>query len=256
MKRIFLIILCCLVLAGCGSAPAQKATEPTEPPWTMPPNPYGPEDFTREGDYLSCISGEAMLGIDVSHWQADVDWQQVKDAGVEFVMIRLGQRGAVEGKLSEDSRAREYYEGASAAGLKIGAYFFSQAITPEEAVEEAQFALDMIRDWHLEMPLVFDWEHYASDGRTLGITGRQLTDCTVAFCEAVLAAGYTPMVYFNQQQAKWLKWKDLEAYPRWLAMYDQDMTYDYRVDMWQYTSSGSVPGIAGNVDLNLYFTYE
>jgi len=255
MKRIVCIILCLLALWGCGASETQAPTHPTQPPFSLPENPYGPEDFAWEGDYLTCISGQAMLGIDVSHWQGDVDWQQVKAAGIEFVMIRLGQRGAVEGKLSQDSRAREYYEGASAAGLKIGAYFFSQAITPQEAVEEAEYALEMVKDWNLEMPLVYDWEHYAEDGRTLDITGRMLTDCTVAFCDTVREAGYTPMVYFNRDQARRLKWTDLADYPLWLAMYDQDMSYPYRVDMWQYTSSGSVPGISGNVDINLYFTY-
>lgn len=256
MKRIVCMLLCLLMLCGCGTPEKQTPTQPTEPPFSLPENPYGPEDFAWDGDYLTCISGQAMLGIDVSHWQEDVDWQQVKAAGIEFVMIRLGQRGAVEGKLSQDSRVWEYYEGACAAGLKIGAYFFSQAVTPQEAVEEAEYALEMVKDWNLEMPLVYDWEHYADDGRTVGMTGGRLTDCMVAFCDRVQAAGYTPMVYVNQQQARWLKWKKLADYPVWLAMYDQDMTYPHRVDMWQYTSSGSVPGISGDVDINLYFTYE
>ena len=256
MKRVFIMILCCLLLAGCSQAAKklEQVMTPTEP--IRLENPYGAEDFAVVGDYLACLSGAYQLGIDVSYWQEDIDWQQVADAGIEFVMIRVGKRGAGEGELTEDARGREYYAGAKAAGLKVGAYFFSQAITPAEALEEAEFAMQLLQDWELDMPLVYDWEHYSDNGRTVGMTGDVLTACTVTFCDAVKEAGYTPMVYFNQDQASRLDWTQLNGYPMWLAMYDQDMTYEYRVDMWQYTSSGSVPGISGDVDMNLYFIYE
>lgn len=260
MKRLFCLLLACLMLAGC-SASVQELSqafsdEPAATGPALPPNPYGPEDFSTEGDYLTCLSGDYMLGIDVSAWQGDIDWQQVQESGIEFVILRIGQRGAEQGLLMEDERVRQYYEGASAAGLKVGGYFFSQAVTAEEAAEEARFALDVVTGWNLEMPIVYDWEHYTDTGRTANMDARTLTDCTVAFCEEIRGAGYTPMVYFNKDQTKRLYMQELTDYQLWLAMYESDMTYPYQIHMWQYSHTGTVPGITGNVDMDLYFLYE
>ncbi len=246
------LLLTFLLFLGLGRPPATD--DGTRPRPTLPPNPYGPQDFGYDGDYLTCLAGESVLGIDVSEFQLDIDWHQVRAAGVEFVMIRLGYRGSESGRLNEDSMAQIYYEGARAAGLKIGAYFFSQAINVNEAQAEAAFALDLIRDWELEMPLVYDWEYAGSDARTWDMTGEMLTDCTEAFCALVAQAGYTPMVYFNQHQATHLlDLPMMESYPLWLAMYDQEMTWPDKIQMWQYTCEGSVPGISVPVDLNLWF---
>lgn len=235
----------------------QPPTEPTEPPEpTLTANPYGPEDFAVENGYMTCLTGKSVLGIDVSTFQQNVDWQQVKAAGVEFVMIRLGHRGTNIGVLFEDELVQSHYAGASAAGLKVGGYFFSQAITPEEAVEEAEFALQIIQDWQVDMPIVFDWEHIDNDCRTTGMDARTLTDCAKAFCDRIKAEGYRPMVYFNANQAANLLYLlELEDYDFWLAMYHDQMDFPHRVDMWQYTQTGAVPGIPGNVDINLYLPY-
>ena len=233
--------------------------EPTEPETTaaptLAPNPFGPGDFTYgDGGYLTCGAGKAVLGIDVSEHQQEIDWDRVKAAGVEFVMIRVGWRGQIQGRLTEDTMAREYYAGAKAAGLKVGAYFFSQAVTEQEAVAEAEFAMNIIRDWALDMPLVYDWEHVDDGSRTAGMDARLLTDCTAAFCETVILGGYTPMVYFNSFQSQNLLFlEELTAYPFWLAMYADGLDYPYAVEMWQYSCTGSVPGIEGAVDLNLWF---
>jgi GH25 family lysozyme M1 (1,4-beta-N-acetylmuramidase) len=127
----------------------------------------------------------------------------------------------------------------------------------EEAEEEARYAMELAKDWELDMPLVYDWECLAQDYRTTGVDARLLTDCTKAFCDTVQAQGHTPMVYFNPSQSrKQMHLAELTGYDFWLAMYSDQMNYPYKVDMWQYTNEGSVPGISGNVDINLYFPYE
>lgn len=220
-------------------------------------NPYGEKDFGYEGDYLTCLAGESILGIDVSEFQGQIDWQQVANAGVEFAIIRVGGRGyGAAGGLYEDDLARANYEGARAAGLKVGAYFFSQAINVEEAREEANFVLGKISDWKLDMPVVFDWEYVSDTARTANVDKRTLTNCVGAFCETVEESGRKAMCYFNPDHAEnYLHLEELTEYQFWLAMYTDRMTYPYRVDMWQYTREGTVPGIAGQVDINLYFPY-
>lgn len=233
----------------------QNTTENTLPPPEA--NPIGLGDFYMEGAYLSCLSTPSVLGIDVSFWQDTIDWQQVKDSGVQFAMIRAGWRGSEQGVLSEDDFAQTNYAGASAAGIKVGAYFFSQAITPEEAVEEANYLLDIIKDWDVQMPVVFDWEVIDDESRTKDMDARTLTDCTKAFCETVKNAGYQPMIYFNKNQSlQMLYLSELTDYGFWLAQYDTVLNYPYKIDMWQYSQTGTVPGIAGDVDINLYFPYE
>lgn len=222
-----------------------------------PENVFTPMDFGYVDGYLTCLTQESILGVDVSSHQQEVDWQQVKDAGFEFAMLRAGFRGyASGGIMKEDSFAQTNYENAKAAGLKIGAYFFSQAITIEEAVEEAQFLLQIVKDWELDMPLVFDWECLKEDYRTVGINARQLTDMAKAFCDTIQGAGHRVMVYFNPSQSrKNMYLSELTDYGFWLAMYSDNMNYAYKVDMWQYTRTGSVPGISGKADINLYFPY-
>jgi len=235
----------------------QELTQETLPPPEA--NPYGPVDFIadEESQEVTFLSGEAVKGIDVSMWQGEIDWQQVYDSGVEFVMIRVGGRGTSEGTLYSDDMAQSYYEGAKAAGLKVGAYFFSQSITIEEAVEEAEYTLDKIKDWQLDMPVVYDWEYIGDGARTDYIEARLLTDMVKAFCDTVEAAGYDPMVYFGRSHSTdLLILSELVDYGFWLAMYNPIMDYPYKIDMWQYTETGSVPGIAGNVDVNLWFQYE
>ena len=234
-------------------APPEETTlettlpEPTE-------NIFTPMDFAYDGAYLTCTTAPCIRGIDVSTHQKEIDWQQVKDAGFEFVMIRLGYRGSVEGLLFEDEWAQRNYAGAKAAGLKVGGYFFSQSVSVEEAEEEAIYALDIIDGWDLDMPLVYDWEFIQEGYRTDAVDARLLTDCTKVFCDTVKEAGYTPMVYFNPSQSrKQMHLEELTDYGFWLAMYSDQMTYEYKIDMWQYTCTGSVPGINGNVDINLFF---
>lgn len=245
------LLLLVLVLCLDRPEPAPECTDPTLPPPES--NPYLPEDFVYVGDYLTCTVANSRLGIDVSEHQGSIDWAQVKDAGIEFVMVRLGYRGYTEGALYEDTHALANLRGAREAGLQVGAYFYSQAVTVQEAKEEAKFALKVLDGMALDYPLVFDWEYVSTDARTGSLDSRTLTDCTIAFCEAVEKKGYRPMVYFNQDLAAHMfKLEELTDYGFWLAMYSDEMTYPYRVEMWQYTDSGIVPGIGEKVDINLY----
>lgn len=234
-----------------------ESTEETLPP--PPENPFGPVDFDvdEETGEITMTSGSAMKGIDVSQWQGEIDWQQVRNSGVEFVFIRVGGRGTTEGRLYDDDMAQSYYEGATAAGLKVGAYFFSQSITVEEAVEEAQYLLNAVKDWQVQMPLVYDWEYIGQDARTRKMDSRTLTDMAKAFCDTIRDAGYEPMLYFGRNQSMEMMYlSELVDYPFWLAMYSTIMDYPYKIQMWQYTDQGTVPGISTNVDMNLLFTYE
>ena len=221
-------------------------------------NPYGKLDFQYEGRYLGCIKAGTMPGIDVSYYQGEIDWEKVKESGIEFAIIRIGYRGyGKEGKLAEDKMAIQNLKGALESGLKVGVYFFSQAITVEEALEEADFVLKRIKNYDITMPVVYDWEYISEEARTANMDPRTLTDCYLAFCEKIEAAGYTPMAYFNTFQSRKLMYlTELEDYPFWLALYSDRMTFPYRIEMWQYTDSGRVPGIEGNVDINLMFTDE
>ncbi len=252
------VILAIGILLAVVFRPVEKAapapTEPPAPTFAPPePNPYGPEDFREVDGYLTCVTGPSAMGVDVSEFHGVIDWEKVKSAGVEFAIIRIGGRGwGQEGRLYADSKAQQYYEGAKAAGLEVGVYFFSQAVSVTEALEEARFALSLMEGWQLELPVVFDWEYISSSARTANVNARTLTDCALAFCDAVEDAGFQAMVYFNPSQAKYRMYlEELTIYPFWLAMYDAPMNYPYEVEYWQYTEDGSVPGIEGDVDINL-----
>ena len=230
-------------------------TEPKLP--TIPPekNPYGPYDFQyNRHNYLLLQNLPSSAGVDVSAWQGDIDWEQVAASGIEFAMIRLGYRGYEEGKLNEDKYAQKNLTRAKDAGLKVGAYFFSQALSIEEADQEIAFMLKILGEHYLAMPIVLDWEIPSEKARTYrNMDARTLTDIQRHFCQVMTEKGYTPMVYFNTHQSENLYYlSELEDYPFWLALYQERMDFPWAVEMWQYTSEGIVPGIDGPVDLNVY----
>ena len=240
----------------------QPLTEPVETGPTLPPpeaNPYDRNDFQyNENNYLTCTAGDSVCGIDVSYHQGDIDWEQVKASGIDFVMMRVGYRGYGEsGKLVEDTNFQANIRGAEAAGLDIGVYFFSQALNLEEVEEEVAFLLERIEGHEITMPVVYDWEYVSDEARTANMDARTLTDCSKYFCQLVEEAGYQPMVYFNRHQAANLLYlEELTDYPFWLAAYTDRMAFPYKVDMWQYTDSGRVPGIEGYVDVDVLFLYD
>ena len=225
---------------------------------TIPPeaNPFDQYDFQyNKHNYLYCLKQESYVGVDVSAFQHDIDWAQVKASGVDFAMLRLGYRGwGQKGTLVEDEYIQQNLAGTAAVGMPIGVYFFSQATTLDEVHEEIEFMLEILGDYPLEYPIVLDWEvANPTEGRVQGVTRRELTDMLRYFCDEMSARGFEPMVYFNWTQAsRMIYLSELEDYPFWLALYQDRMTFPFRVEMWQYTSEGKVPGIEGDVDINLY----
>ena len=230
--------------------PTVSETEAADP--TIPPerNPYDRYDFQYDRhNYLLLQNVKSYPGVDVSAYQGEIDWGKVKQSGIDFAIIRLGYRGYESGKLVEDKYAKDNLKGAKEAGLRVGAYFFSQALSIKETDQEIAYMLDILGDTQLDMPLVLDWEIPASDARTL-------TDIQRHYCAQVRDKGYTPMVYFNWHQSENLYYlSELEDYPFWLALYQDRMTYPWRVEMWQWTDKGTVPGISGPVDLNVYMPH-
>ena len=206
-----------------------------------------------------------MRGIDVSTHQKGIDWKKVYNAGYRFAFIRVGYRGYTNGSMNEDKYFKANIKGASEAGMKIGLYFFSTAISEKEAVEDAQFVLDRIKGYEVELPIVFDFEGFENkEYRTYGCTKAQRTAFCKAFAETVIKAGYNTMLYGSKGNIRTTYDCDELQYPMWIAQYtggykkiiDDEQyfpkmgAYVPRVAIWQYTSIGKVDGISGNVDLN------
>ena len=216
-----------------------------------------------ESDKLAWNEGfltypKARIGIDVSSYQEDIDWEAVAEAGVEFAIVRVGYRGyGEEGTLNEDTYYLENILGAQQAGLTVGVYLFSQALNIDEAMEEAAFLLDRIDGLDIDGPVVFDWERVtsSSSSRSKNVNKKTLTECAAVFCEMVKHSGYEPYIYFNQTLAYGsLALDELTDYGWWLAEYNDDPNFYYNCQMWQYSDSGSVPGISGRrTDLDLWF---
>ena len=202
----------------------------------------------------------ARMGIDVSEFQGEeIDWKQVKKSGVEFAIIRLGYRAYGEsGDLVLDAMYEQNIREASKAGIDVGVYFFSQAISAAEAVEEAEFVLDHVKKYDITGPVVYDTEEIKWDAaRTDENTKQEFTNYCKVFCDTVSHAGYDPMIYSNMEwMAFTLDMEELSEYDFWYADYCEipQCPYDYKI--WQYSESGAVPGISANVDLNLWFEKE
>jgi len=206
---------------------------------------------------VTCTAGETRLGIDVSEHQGQIDWQQVRAAGIDFAFIRIGYRGYSVGTIKPDDLARENLAGARAAGLQIGVYFYAQAVNTEEAAEEARWCLDFLAGESLDLPVVYDWEWVGPEARTGSMDRNTLTECVKTFCAAMENGGYQPMVYFNNHVSRdLLDLRELVRYPFWLAQYKDQLDYPHRVDFWQYTEEGTVRGIKGDVDIGLMLLYE
>ncbi len=214
-------------------------------------------NILESGEY-QYLNGEQVVshkGIDVSRFQGDIDWKAVAEDGVEFVFIRVANRGYGTGKLVEDEKFETNIKGALAAGLHVGVYIYSQAVNDEEVLEEAQLVLDKVAPYNIDCPIVYDVEKTSdASGRMNQLSLEERTNLTLLFCQTIEAAGYKPMIYHNVEMgALMIDIETLEEYDKWLAYYNDDMYYPYEYKIWQYSDKGTVNGIKGNVDLNISF---
>ncbi|MBQ9989621.1 MAG: glycoside hydrolase family 25 protein [Lachnospiraceae bacterium] len=197
----------------------------------------------------------AVFGIDVSRWNEAIDWAQVKEQGVGFAIIRAGYRGSVTGSLVEDWYFKQNIKGATEAGIPVGIYFFTQAVNQVEAVEEASMVLELCKEYDLTYPIFIDTEGAGGEGRADNLDVQTRTAVCEAFCETIRNSGYQGGIYASKN---WYNNRlDTSRLPDdiviWLAEYADAPSYDKKYHMWQYSSSGRIPGIEGRVDMNLSF---
>lgn len=245
-----------LALTGC-NARSPRGGHPTE----YYISPYDWNGLVWNGDRLAFYEDGALSsrwGIDVSEHQHAIDWAQVASSGVEFAFVRIGNRGATEGVLGVDEYFMQNAVGASEQGISVSGYFFSQAITEQEAIEEAQFALAQVeqaRQMGCEFTAIaYDHERVNVEGaRANDISGEQLSANTAAFCDSILMAGYDTLIYGNKRDLLRIDYDMLKNYPVWFAEYDAETPsapFDFTI--WQYSNAGSIPGVSTRVDLNLW----
>lgn len=230
---------------------------------TLEKHPYIDENFAmdKSGNVSYSENGVigSTVGIDVSKHNGTIDWEKVAASGVKFAYIRCGLRGYESGKIAADENFQTNVQGALDAGLSVGTYFFSQAVTEDEAREEAAFVLDAVKDYNITLPIAIDIEKVDGAGslpRTSSLTQEQFTDNALAFCTSVTNAGYTSMIYGNlRTYLLMLDMHKLEGIPKWYAeeATKDDITpyFPYSFNIWQYNFNGAVDGIQGNVDINI-----
>lgn len=251
------VSLICVAVAvrACSS----MVTAPASTPVTAA---YNWENLTHDdaGRLTYLVDGEPVsrTGIDVSEHQGFIDWTAVASDGIDFAFVRLGNRGATSGSLNYDDYGAANLSGASQAGLDVGVYFFSQAITEEEAVEEADFVLSQLGDTKLAYPIVYDHEPvYGVEGRADDLSPAQMTANAKAFCDRITQAGYTVMLYGNAADLSRYDLNALANYPVWFAEYDVAApSRNTGFSIWQYSNAGTVAGIDTAVDLNIAFVNE
>lgn len=222
-------------------------------------NTYNPDSFIADGDgiihYYEDGDRASRKGIDVSRYQDRIDWEKVAEDEVDYAFIRLGIRGYTEGEILEDETFQRNISGALKNDIDVGVYFFTQAMSEEEAEEEAEFVIESIAPYKVTYPVVIDVEAVTSTkARGNDLSSEERTKYCIAFCEKIKEAGYTPMIYGNLKTFMLLlDIEELEAYDKWFAYYDDMYYFPYDFKIWQYTNKGKVSGIKGDVDLNISF---
>jgi len=254
---VFLLSRLIDVLVNHESKPAEEA-EPTPTPDPIFRHAYTWGNLTDQDGFYSYEDDTytSRLGIDVSHYQGTIDWNAVHEAGIEFAFIRAGYRGHTTGELHEDTGYRENIQAALDAGVEVAVYFFSQANGAAEAEEEAEYLMRLIRDYPVHV-CAYDLEIDRSQGRLTETTQDASTEAAYAFCRKVKENGYTPLVYgsvsFLSTDVRMSELQDITQF--WLAWYDDAVPpFPYAFTIWQYSCTGSVPGIETDVDMNILFT--
>ena len=212
-----------------------------------------------ESGELQYVENDVVVshkGIDVSRYQEDIDWNKVAAAGVEYAFIRVGIRGwGSAGRIALDEKFEQNIQGATAAGIKVGVYFFSQAVNEEEAAEEAEIVLEAISGYNVTYPIVFDVEKTSEPtGRMNQISVEERTRVARVFVDKIREAGYTPMIYSNMEM--WSVLIDMASFEdveKWFAYYGTQLYFPYEYAVWQYSDKGRIDGITGDVDLNISF---
>ena len=198
-----------------------------------------------------------VKGVDISGWQGKIDWQALKNSGIDFAMIRVGVRKLNDGEIVEDSYFKYNIEQANYYDVPVGVYFFSSAKNEYEVIEEATFTLNLIKNYKITYPVAYDFESFES-GRVSKVSDEVINYNALVFLDYMKSHGYNGMLYGNKtaMETRW----DLSRfsnYKKWLAHYMDGVSYKGNYDMWQYTDIGRVNGILADVDLNeAYFAYE
>lgn len=255
-----------VTLCGCGNDPYEGMVSVPDgtggETWVelyedLPVSNFSSENFSSNGEYVDYNSTDyvTLRGIDVSEHQQEIDWNAVKGEEIEFAIIRAAYSGYSDGETHEDEYFRQNIEGALNAGIDVGVYFFSQAIDKSEAREEADFLLELIKDYDITMPVFFDWEPmYEDSSRTADIDRTTLTDCCVEFCKTIEDAGYKAGVYFYRSLGyNHYELDRLNGLTFWAAAPGDYPDFYYAHNFWQYTCTAQINGIEGNVDLDLLF---
>ena len=234
------------------------AKDEKEDPKKVAANKGSGKDTTASEAVARYETNETSLGIDVSTWNGKIDWKKVKEAGIKFAMIRIGFRGYESGQIMMDNTFYQNIQGALANNINVGIYFFTAAVSESEAREEAAWVADIIKNYDISYPIAYDIEIFGNrdDTRMKGLSDHQITNNTLAFCDYIRSKGYTPMIYsyYNALNTR-LEVGRFGNNRVWLAHYADSTNYKGNYHMWQYTSSGSVPGINGRVDMNVsYFS--
>ncbi|MBQ6576071.1 MAG: glycoside hydrolase family 25 protein [Lachnospiraceae bacterium] len=222
-------------------------------------NAYNTDNFRIDNGFMAYFDDDgnkiSHLGCDLSYHNTQVDFDELKAAGCEFVMLRCGFRGYSEGGIMKDEKFDLYASEANRAGIAVGVYFFTQALTPEEAVEEAEYTLKLIEDYDISYPVAFDTEYIDDEKARTNVTeisDELRSDICEAFCERIREEGYYPMIYASENwMRRNMELESLHQYDFWAPQYLEENDFLYDFTIWQYTDTGSIPGVRGDVDLDI-----
>ena len=225
----------------------------------IPVNPYNTEFFYLEDGFMAYHDENgkkiSWLGVDLSYHQENVNWDELQNSGIDFVILRCGYRGYSEGGLVKDEKFDEYAAQCNARDIPLGVYFFTQAISVEEAEREADFVIDLIKDYKISYPVAFDTEYVSDAGartNTEEIDEDLRTEMCIAFCERIRQAGYYPMIYASENWIRReLNFEALQDYDFWAPQYLEENDFMYDFTIWQYTERGFIKGVDEQVDLDI-----